>query len=151
MAQARVAAFQQALAELGWTRERNLKIEWRWTGGDVARVREYAAELVRLAPEVILAQSTPNVAAARTFLYAFVEARKGKLSEGLARRLRRRERRDPPRKAWLRVPVRRFLGEASGNLLWSLNWLLGSRFRGSRCWLRYHNRIGNGFRNIDGF
>ena len=53
--------------------------------------------------------------------------------------------------AWLRVPVRRFLGEASGNLLWSLNWLLGSRFRGSRCWLRYHNRIGNGFRNIDGF
>jgi len=63
MAQARVAAFQQALAELGWTRERNLKIEWRWTGGHVARVREYAAELVRLAPEVILAQSTPNVAA----------------------------------------------------------------------------------------
>jgi putative ABC transport system substrate-binding protein len=63
MAQARVAAFQQALAELGWTGGRNLKIEWRWTGGDIARVREYAAELVRLAPEVILAQSTPNVAA----------------------------------------------------------------------------------------
>ena len=61
--QARVTAFRQALAELGWTEGRNLKIEWRWTGGDIARVREYAAELVRLAPEVILAQSTPNVAA----------------------------------------------------------------------------------------
>jgi putative tryptophan/tyrosine transport system substrate-binding protein len=61
--QARVAAFQQALAGLGWIEGRNLKIEWRWTGADVARVRDYAAELVQLAPEVILAQSTPNVAA----------------------------------------------------------------------------------------
>ena len=59
----RVAALLQALANLGWTEGRNLKIEWRWTGGDIARVREYAAELVRLAPEVIFAQSTPNVAA----------------------------------------------------------------------------------------
>jgi putative ABC transport system substrate-binding protein len=63
LTQARVAAFQQALAELGWIEGRNLQIEWRWTGGDIARVREYTAELVRLAPEVILAQSTPNVAA----------------------------------------------------------------------------------------
>src|SRR5712671_3978275 len=61
--QTRITAFRQALAELGWTEGRNLKIEWRWTGGDIARVREYAAELVRLAPEVIFAQSTPNVAA----------------------------------------------------------------------------------------
>src|SRR3979409_1650003 len=59
----RVAALLQALANLGWTEGRNLKIEWRWTGGDIARVREYAAELVRVAPEVIFAQSTPNVAA----------------------------------------------------------------------------------------
>jgi putative tryptophan/tyrosine transport system substrate-binding protein len=55
LAQARVATFRQALAELGWTEGRNLTITWRWTGGDIARVREYAAELVRLAPEVILA------------------------------------------------------------------------------------------------
>ena len=34
--QARVAAFQQALAGLGWIEGRNLKIEWRWTGADVA-------------------------------------------------------------------------------------------------------------------
>ena len=63
LAQARVAAFRQALAELGWTEGRNLQIEWRWTGGDITRVREYAAELVRLAPEVIVANGTPSVAA----------------------------------------------------------------------------------------
>ena len=59
----RVAIFRQALADLGWTEGHNLKIEWRWTSGDIARVREYAAELVRLAPDVILANGTPNVAA----------------------------------------------------------------------------------------
>jgi putative ABC transport system substrate-binding protein len=63
LAQARVAAFRQALGELGWTEGRNLTITWRWTGGNIVRVREYAAELVRLAPEVILANGTPNVAA----------------------------------------------------------------------------------------
>ncbi len=63
LAQARVTALRQALAELGWTEGRNLKIEWRWTGGDIARVREYAAELVRLAPDVIVANGTPSVAA----------------------------------------------------------------------------------------
>jgi ABC-type uncharacterized transport system substrate-binding protein len=61
--QARVTAFRQALAELGWTEGRNLKIEWRWTGGDITRVREYASELVRLAPDVLVANGTPNVAA----------------------------------------------------------------------------------------
>jgi putative ABC transport system substrate-binding protein len=65
LAQERVATFLQALAELGWTEGRNLTIMWRWTGGDIVRVREYAAELVRLAPEVILANGTPNVAALR--------------------------------------------------------------------------------------
>jgi putative ABC transport system substrate-binding protein len=63
LAQARVTAFRQALAELGWAEGRNLNIEWRWTGGDIARVREYATELVRLAPDVIVANGSPNVAA----------------------------------------------------------------------------------------
>jgi putative ABC transport system substrate-binding protein len=63
LAQARVATFRQALVELGWTEGRNLTITWRWTGGDIMRVREYATELVQLAPEVILANGTPNVAA----------------------------------------------------------------------------------------
>jgi putative ABC transport system substrate-binding protein len=61
--QARITAFRQALAELGWTEGRNLKIEWRWTGGDITRVREYASELVRLAPDVLVANGTPNIAA----------------------------------------------------------------------------------------
>jgi putative ABC transport system substrate-binding protein len=61
--QARVTAFLQALTDLGWTEGRNLTIEWRWTGGDIVRLRESAAELVRLAPDVIFAQSTPSVAA----------------------------------------------------------------------------------------
>jgi putative tryptophan/tyrosine transport system substrate-binding protein len=60
--QARVAMFRQALAELGWT-EGRLTIMWRWTGGDIVLARQYATELVRLAPEVILANGTPNVAA----------------------------------------------------------------------------------------
>jgi putative ABC transport system substrate-binding protein len=59
----RVAIFRQALADLGWTEGHNLKIEWRWTSGDIARVREYAAD--RLAPDVILANGTPNVAAVK--------------------------------------------------------------------------------------
>jgi ABC-type uncharacterized transport system substrate-binding protein len=61
--QARVGAFRQALEELRWAEGRNLKIEWRWTGGDITRVREYASELVQLAPDVIVANGTPNVAA----------------------------------------------------------------------------------------
>ena len=61
--QARVTAFRQALAELGWTEGQNLKIEWRWTAGDITRVREYASELVRLAPDILVANGTPNVVA----------------------------------------------------------------------------------------
>ena len=38
-----------------------------------------------------------------------------------------------------------------GNLLRDTNWLLGGGFCRSRCWLGYHNRIGNRLRNIDGF
>jgi putative ABC transport system substrate-binding protein len=63
MGQTRIAGFRQALASLGWTEGRNLKIEWRWSGGDIALVREYAAELVRLTPDVIVANGTPSVAA----------------------------------------------------------------------------------------
>src|SRR5258707_798493 len=39
--QVRATAFRQNLADLGWTEGGNLKIEWRWSGGDIARVREY--------------------------------------------------------------------------------------------------------------
>jgi putative tryptophan/tyrosine transport system substrate-binding protein len=59
----RVAALAQGLGELGWTIGRNVMIDYRWGAGDVERNRKYAAELVALAPQVILANSTQAVAA----------------------------------------------------------------------------------------
>jgi putative ABC transport system substrate-binding protein len=63
VAQARVAAFREGLAQSGWREGGNLAIEWRWSGGDIARTREQAAELVQLAPDVVLANGTPATAA----------------------------------------------------------------------------------------
>ena len=54
-AQARIGAFLQGLQELGWTVGRNVRIDYRWGGGDAERTRKHAAELVALAPDVILA------------------------------------------------------------------------------------------------
>jgi len=53
--QARLAAFMQGLQEFGWAAGRNLRIDHRWSPGDLARLRKDAAELVALRPEVILA------------------------------------------------------------------------------------------------
>src|SRR5262245_66047971 len=55
--QSRVLAFAQALAQSGWTEGRNVRIDIRWGGGagDPERIRRNAAELVALAPDVILA------------------------------------------------------------------------------------------------
>ena len=53
--QARMAAFQQRLQQLGWIDGRNVRIDQRVWGGDPALARRYAAELVALAPDVILA------------------------------------------------------------------------------------------------
>jgi ABC-type uncharacterized transport system substrate-binding protein len=53
--QARLAAFMQGLQELGWAVGRNMRIDYRWSPGDVARLRKDATELVALHPEVILA------------------------------------------------------------------------------------------------
>jgi putative tryptophan/tyrosine transport system substrate-binding protein len=52
---ARIAAFLQALQQLGWTDGRNVQIDTRWGAGDADRLRSFAAELVALAPDVILA------------------------------------------------------------------------------------------------
>jgi putative ABC transport system substrate-binding protein len=57
----RLAAFAQGLQGLGWTDGRNISIEYRWSAGDVERTRRYAAELVALAPDVILAGNTSTV------------------------------------------------------------------------------------------
>jgi putative ABC transport system substrate-binding protein len=60
--QSRVAAFQKSLQELGWMDGRNVRIDYRWAVGDADRVR-YAAELVALAPDVILATTGATVGA----------------------------------------------------------------------------------------
>jgi putative ABC transport system substrate-binding protein len=62
-APARIAAFAQGLADLGWTIGRNLRLDYRWGAGDAERIRKDAAELVALAPDVILSSGTPTVAA----------------------------------------------------------------------------------------
>jgi ABC-type uncharacterized transport system substrate-binding protein len=61
--QARLAVFLQALQELGWTDGRNVRIDYRSAGADADRSRTYAAELVALAPDVILASASASVAA----------------------------------------------------------------------------------------
>jgi putative tryptophan/tyrosine transport system substrate-binding protein len=58
---ARMAAFQQELQRLGWIDGRNLRIDVRWTSGDDADTRKYAAELAALAPDVILAAGSAAV------------------------------------------------------------------------------------------
>jgi putative ABC transport system substrate-binding protein len=63
--QARLTALAQGLQELGWTDGRNLRIDYRWGAGDTDRHRKYAAELVALAPNVILASATQAVEALR--------------------------------------------------------------------------------------
>jgi putative tryptophan/tyrosine transport system substrate-binding protein len=63
--QAQVAAFLQALQQLGWSEGRNVRIETRWGENDVERDRRYATELLSFAPDVILASGTLSVAALR--------------------------------------------------------------------------------------
>ena len=59
--QIRMGAFLQALALLGWTIGRNVRIDTRWATANAAEIRRHAAELVALAPDVILATGTSTV------------------------------------------------------------------------------------------
>jgi ABC-type uncharacterized transport system substrate-binding protein len=61
--QASVAAFQQALQQLGWSDGRNVRIDIRWSHNDVDLDRKYAAELVAFAPDILLAAGTLSVTA----------------------------------------------------------------------------------------
>src|SRR5262249_34122139 len=73
--QARMTAFLQGLAQLGWLEGRNARIDIRWTAADADRIRKYAAELVALAPDVILAPASavtaPLLQATRTIPIVF--------------------------------------------------------------------------------
>jgi ABC-type uncharacterized transport system substrate-binding protein len=75
--QARLTAFLQGLQQLGWTDGRNVRIDSRWGAGDSDRSRRYAAELVALAPDVILASGTstmgPLLRATRTVPIVFTQ------------------------------------------------------------------------------
>src|SRR4029450_152202 len=64
-AQLRVKALQKGLRDLGWVEGRNIRIDYRFAASDPNRIKEYVAELVRLAPDVIVANSTPVIAALR--------------------------------------------------------------------------------------
>jgi putative ABC transport system substrate-binding protein len=59
----RLSAFTQALADLGWTDGRNVRIDLRHAGVDISRIRALAQELVGLQPDIIVAGSTPVTAA----------------------------------------------------------------------------------------
>jgi putative ABC transport system substrate-binding protein len=74
--QARVAAFQQGLQQLGWTDNGNVRIDIRWGGADAERIRKYAKELAALGSDVILAAGggslAPLLQATRTVPIVFV-------------------------------------------------------------------------------
>ena len=74
--QARNTAFLQGLTQLGWTDGHNVQIETRWAAGDADRIRRYMAELVALAPDVIVATGSatvgPLLQAARAVPIVFV-------------------------------------------------------------------------------
>ena len=73
-----LSAFIQRLSELGWTEGRNMRMDLRWAGDDINRMRTLAKELVDLQPDVILSNSTPVTAAfqreTRTIPIVFVNA-----------------------------------------------------------------------------
>jgi putative ABC transport system substrate-binding protein len=64
-AERRQSAFQNGLGQFGWRIGQNIRIEYRWAGGDPNRYQSHAAELVGLAPDAILATATPVLAAIR--------------------------------------------------------------------------------------
>jgi len=75
--QTRLLTFAQALAQLGWTEGRNVRIDIRWGAGSPERIRSYAAELVAVAPDVILAVASvttgPLLQATRVVPIVFVQ------------------------------------------------------------------------------
>jgi putative ABC transport system substrate-binding protein len=63
VAKSELSALTQALADLGWTDGRNVRMDLRWAGGDINRIRALAQELVGLQPDIILTNSTPTTVA----------------------------------------------------------------------------------------
>jgi putative ABC transport system substrate-binding protein len=86
------SAFTQALAALGWTDGRNVRMDLRWGGGDTNRIRALAEELVGLQPDIILTNGTPATVAVQreTRMIPFVFANVGDpIATGIVPRLDR--------------------------------------------------------------
>src|SRR5262249_14212963 len=70
-----LAAFLQALAQLGWTIGRNMRVDIRWATANAAKIRQHSAELAALTPDVILTAGTsttgPMLEATRTVPIVF--------------------------------------------------------------------------------
>ena len=64
-AQRRVKGFRLGMRDLGWVDGRNVQIEYRFVGSTLESINKHVAEVIRLAPDVIVANSTPVVAAVR--------------------------------------------------------------------------------------
>jgi putative ABC transport system substrate-binding protein len=64
-AQRLLTAFREELARLGWVDGRNLRIDYRWASGDIARIRTLAKELVQLSPDIMVGYATPSVVTLR--------------------------------------------------------------------------------------
>jgi len=77
LAHASIKAFHDGLNKLGWTEGRTVRIDYRWAASDPDNMRTYAADLVRMAPDVIVAHSPPGLAAVqrqtRTIPIVFVQ------------------------------------------------------------------------------
>jgi ABC-type uncharacterized transport system substrate-binding protein len=74
---ARHAVFEQALQAMGWSKNQTVQIDYRWAGGDSNRIRKYAAELLALGPDIVLATASiavaPLLQATRTVPIVFVQ------------------------------------------------------------------------------
>jgi ABC-type uncharacterized transport system substrate-binding protein len=64
-AQKRIKAFRAGMRDLGWIEGRNIQIEYRFAGGNLESINKYVAEVIGLTPDVIVANSTPVIAALR--------------------------------------------------------------------------------------
>jgi ABC-type uncharacterized transport system substrate-binding protein len=88
----RLSAFTQALADLGWTDGRNVRMDLRWGRGDNNRIRGFAQELVSLQPDIIVTNATPATAAVqretRTISIIFVNVAEP-VASGIVARLDR--------------------------------------------------------------
>ena len=102
-----VSAFTQALADLGWADGRNLRMDLRWAGDDINRIRAFAQELVGLQPDIIVTGTT----AATVALQRDADDPNRLCGRGRSRRQQHRRAARPPE--WERHRLRR-LGTLAG-------------------------------------